>query len=67
MGGEFFAAVRERVRQARVALEAAVGSGDVYEVALAQDELGDALSVAGEHGIETGPCAEGAGGADHNR
>ncbi len=66
MGGEFFAAVRERVRQARVALETAVGGGDAYEVALAQDELDDALWVAGEHGIETGPCAEGSGDADHN-
>lgn len=55
MGGEFGAAVRERVRRARLAWEEAVGGGDVFEIAVARGELDEALWVAREHGVETGP------------
>ncbi|MGN5377434.1 hypothetical protein BIV25_07435 [Streptomyces sp. MUSC 14] len=58
MGG-FADAVRERVRDARAALSAALQDEDAYEVAVAQDELDDALRVALRHGIDadTGPGA----------
>lgn len=48
----FAAALLERVRQARVALEAALESEDVYAVAVAQDELDDAVRVAREIGVD---------------
>ncbi|MFE7979163.1 hypothetical protein [Streptomyces shenzhenensis] len=57
MGG-FTEAVRERVREARAAVAAAVEAGDAYEVAVAQDELDDALRVARGHGIDAGAGAE---------
>ncbi|MFC3572591.1 hypothetical protein ACFOZ0_04700 [Streptomyces yaanensis] len=53
MGG-FTEAVRERVRKARSALSEAVKAEDAYEVAVAQDELDDALRVARRHGIDVG-------------
>lgn len=58
MGGEFSEAVRGRVCQAWSALDAATGAEDAYEVALAQDELDDALRVAREHDIEVDRCAQ---------
>ncbi|MEU8972821.1 hypothetical protein AB0D11_26720 [Streptomyces monashensis] len=60
MGG-FADAVRERVRDARAALSVALQDEDAYEVAVAQDELDDALRVALRHGIDAdadaGPAA----------
>ncbi|MGW3949529.1 hypothetical protein ACWEKM_00835 [Streptomyces sp. NPDC004752] len=53
MGG-FAEAVRERVREARAALSQALEAEDAYEVAVAQDELDDALRVARLHGIDVG-------------
>ncbi|OLZ63175.1 hypothetical protein AV521_39810 [Streptomyces sp. IMTB 2501] len=50
--GRFAEAVRERVREARAALAAALQTEDAYEVAVAQDELDDALRVARRHGID---------------
>ena len=48
----FVEAVLERVREARATLAAALGAGDTYLVAVAQDELEDALRVARGHGID---------------
>ena len=45
MGG-FAELMRERVRVARAAVVAARETGDVYEVAVAEDELDDALRLA---------------------
>ncbi|MFF4509143.1 hypothetical protein [Streptomyces sp. NPDC001401] len=56
MGG-FTEAVLERVRAARAALSVALKDEDAYEVAKAQDELDDALRVAGRHGIDAGADA----------
>ncbi|MFE0177821.1 hypothetical protein ACFWZ2_36475 [Streptomyces sp. NPDC059002] len=53
MGG-FVEAVLERVRAARAALDAALEAGDAYEVAVARDELDDALRLARIHGIGAG-------------
>jgi hypothetical protein len=55
--GGFVEAVRERVREARAALSVALGAEDAYEVAVAQDELDDALRVASRHGIDVGADA----------
>ncbi|MET9117452.1 hypothetical protein ABZX38_25095 [Streptomyces longwoodensis] len=67
MGG-FTEAVQERVRAARAALAAALEADDAYQVAVAQDELDDAVRIARAHGIDDDPGAEvGAGegtGAD---
>ncbi|WP_129305279.1 hypothetical protein [Streptomyces sp. L2] len=57
MGG-FADAVRERVREARAAVAAAVEAGDAYEAAVARDELDDALRVARGHGIDIGGGVE---------
>ncbi|MFK4104212.1 hypothetical protein ACI2L1_29835 [Streptomyces sp. NPDC019531] len=55
MGGSVFAeALLERVRQARAVLEVALEAGDAYSVAVAQDELDDAVRVARRHGVEVG-------------
>ncbi|MGW3565127.1 hypothetical protein ACWDSL_14740 [Streptomyces sp. NPDC000941] len=52
MGRPVFAeALLERVRQARAALEAALEAEDAYAVAVAQDELDDAVRVARELGV----------------
>ncbi|MEK2473874.1 hypothetical protein [Streptomyces noursei] len=48
MGG-FAESVRERVRAARAAVEAARAADDAYALAVAEDELDDALRIA--HGI----------------
>lgn len=52
MGG-FVEAARIRVREARSALDAAREAGDVYAVAVAEEELEDALRVAEAHGVDT--------------
>ncbi|MDW6066009.1 hypothetical protein SAZ11_59865 [Streptomyces sp. FXJ1.4098] len=52
MGRPVFAeALLERVRQARAALEAALEAEDAYAVAVAEDELDDAVRVARELGV----------------
>ncbi|KPI07474.1 hypothetical protein OK074_0184 [Actinobacteria bacterium OK074] len=50
----FAEAMRERVRAARAALMAALEAEDAYQVAVAQDELEDALRLARRHGVEVG-------------
>ncbi|WP_406405715.1 hypothetical protein [Streptomyces sp. NBC_01643] len=52
MGG-FTEAALERVRAARTRLDAASEADDAYEVAMAEDELEDALRLARKHGIST--------------
>lgn len=52
MDGSVFAeALRERVRQALAALAAARDADDAYAVAVAQDEVDDAVRVARGHGL----------------
>ncbi|GGY07530.1 hypothetical protein [Streptomyces hiroshimensis] len=51
--GGFVEAARGRVSQARAALGAAREAGDVYAVAVAEDELEDALRIAEAHGVDT--------------
>ncbi|ARF58052.1 hypothetical protein [Streptomyces gilvosporeus] len=51
MGG-YAEAVRERVRVARAAVVAAREAGDGYDVAVAEDELEDALRVARNVGVD---------------
>ncbi|WP_326624822.1 MULTISPECIES: hypothetical protein [unclassified Streptomyces] len=53
MGG-FAEAVRERIREARARLKAALETEDAFEVAMAEDELEDALRMAHKYGISTG-------------
>jgi hypothetical protein len=56
MGGSVFVeALLERVRQARAALGVALEAEDAYSVAVAQDELDDAVRVARRHGVDVGP------------
>ncbi|MGW6457598.1 hypothetical protein ACWF94_17060 [Streptomyces sp. NPDC055078] len=52
--GEFHEAALERIRRARIGLEAARESGDVFEAAVAADELDDALRIARGHDIALG-------------
>ncbi|MFJ4990002.1 hypothetical protein ACIP9H_40175 [Streptomyces sp. NPDC088732] len=52
--GGFMEALRQRVCEARAALEAAVRMDDPYAVAVAQDDLDDALRIARDHGIDVG-------------
>ncbi|MDF3143485.1 MULTISPECIES: hypothetical protein [unclassified Streptomyces] len=53
MSGSVFAeALLERVRHARADLEAALEAQDAYAVAVAQDELDDAVRVARRHGVD---------------
>ncbi|MFF7680085.1 hypothetical protein [Actinacidiphila glaucinigra] len=47
----FAEAVRERVRQVRARLQAAVDAEDAYEAELAQAELEDVLRLAALHQI----------------
>ncbi|WP_159052427.1 hypothetical protein [Streptomyces longwoodensis] len=56
MGG-FTEAVQERVRAARAALAAALEADDAYQVAVAQDEVDDAVRIARAHGIDDDPGA----------
>nr|WP_254710282.1 hypothetical protein [Streptomyces lunaelactis] len=50
--GGFVEAVLERVRDARAAVQAALEAEDAYGVAVAQEELDDALRLASDHGID---------------
>ncbi|MBB5122291.1 hypothetical protein [Streptomyces eurocidicus] len=52
MGG-FVEAALARVRRAREAVEAAREAGDAYALAVAADELEDALRLARENGVDT--------------
>ncbi len=54
MGG-FAESVRERVRAARAAVEEARASGDAYALAVAEDELDDAVRVARSVDVDPGP------------
>jgi hypothetical protein len=54
----FAEAMRQRVRDARGALAAARATGDAYEIALAAEELDDALWLARRYGIDPGDQAE---------
>lgn len=54
----FAEAMRERVREAREALEAARADGDAYATAVAADELDDALRLARAHGVDTGTAPD---------
>lgn len=51
MGG-FAEAVQERVRRARAAVAEAYEAEDAYEVAVAEDELDDALRIARGLGLD---------------
>ena len=46
-------ALLARVRTARAGLAAALNADDVYAVAVAQDELDDAVRLARRHGLDT--------------
>jgi hypothetical protein len=50
--GGFAEALMERVRAAQARLEAALETEDAYEVAVAQDELDDAVRMARANGID---------------
>ncbi|MFE0042648.1 hypothetical protein [Streptomyces albireticuli] len=50
--GGFVEAARARVRRARAAVEAAREAGDAYALAVAADELEDALRLARENGVD---------------
>ncbi|GGU61849.1 hypothetical protein GCM10010211_28600 [Streptomyces albospinus] len=64
MGG-FAESVRERVRAARAAVAAARTADDAYALAVAEDELDDALRIARGVGIDPdgGTAAGAQGGA----
>ena len=47
-------ALLARVRAAREALSAAVKADDAFAVAVAQDELDDAVRLARRHGLDVG-------------
>ncbi len=51
MGG-FAEAMLERVRAARESVRDATAAKDAYRIAVAQDELDDALRVARRHGLD---------------
>ncbi|KIZ16317.1 hypothetical protein [Streptomyces natalensis] len=51
MGG-YAESVRERVRAARAAVATAASADDAYALAVAQDELDDALRIAHNIGID---------------
>ena len=50
--GEVVEALLARVRAARAGLAAAVAAEDPYAVAVAQDELDDAVRFARRHGLD---------------
>ncbi|MFB7292383.1 hypothetical protein [Actinacidiphila glaucinigra] len=52
---DFADALRQRVREARAAIEVALEAEDPYGVAVAQDDLDDALRIAGAHGVDVDP------------
>jgi hypothetical protein len=45
-------ALLARVRAAQTGLAAAVSTGDAYDVAVAEDELDDAMRLARRHGLD---------------
>lgn len=49
--GGFAEAVRERIREARARLEAALEAEGAFEAAMAEDELEEVLRLARKHGI----------------
>ncbi|MFC5146758.1 hypothetical protein [Streptomyces aureoversilis] len=51
---QFAEAMQQRVRQARKALAEAESAGDAYEIAVAEDELEDALRLARAHAVDVG-------------
>lgn len=57
MGG-FAEVMRERVRRAQAALDAARESGDAYAVAVAADELDDATRLARANDVSVEALAE---------
>ncbi|MGW7547131.1 hypothetical protein ACWGKQ_39430 [Streptomyces sp. NPDC054770] len=54
-------ALLSRVRAARAALAAARAAEDPYAVAVAQDELDDAVRFARRHGLDVGATEPGEG------
>ncbi|MFF7153922.1 hypothetical protein [Streptomyces sp. NPDC008139] len=61
----FAEAMLERVRVAREAVAAAGRAGDAYALAVACDELDDALRIARANGVEADlPEEGGSGGAE---
>jgi hypothetical protein len=50
--GEVVEALLARVRAARAGLAAAVAADDPYDVAVARDELDDAVRFARRHGLD---------------
>lgn len=58
---EVVEALLVRVRAAWAALAAAVSAGDAYDVAVAQDELDDAVRLARRHGLNVGEPGAGEG------
>jgi hypothetical protein len=52
-------ALLARVRAARADLAAAVSAGDAYEVAMAEDELDDAVRLACRHGLDVDAAGTG--------
>lgn len=55
MSGPFAAAIRERARQARAALETARRDDDPEALIVAEGEWDDVQRVARDHDIELGP------------
>lgn len=56
---EYAEALLKRVRQARLNLASALEEKDAYAVAVAQDELDDAVRLARSVGIDVGGDEEG--------
>ncbi|GAA4590275.1 hypothetical protein GCM10023194_46700 [Planotetraspora phitsanulokensis] len=54
MSGPFAAAIRERARSARTALERARREHDVDEMLVAEGEWDDVVRLARAHGVELG-------------
>lgn len=62
--GGFAEVMRGRVRAARAAVAAAEEAGDAYALAVAADELDDALRLARANGVTVEPEADGAEGVE---
>ncbi|MER6981344.1 hypothetical protein [Streptomyces carpinensis] len=54
-------ALLARVRKAQAELAAAVSAGDAYAVAVAEDELDDAVRLARRHGLDVEAAGTGEG------
>jgi hypothetical protein len=50
--GSYVEAMLERVQEARAGLAVALAAEDAYEVAVAQDELDDAVRLARRSGVD---------------